>query len=411
MSPARVGFSIAVVGLLVIASATLFPTPGAPSIPHGCLICGQAGGVDAVLNVLLFMPLGIGLGVRGTRVEKGILLVVATTALVEFLQLAVVNGRSATLGDLVTNTAGGALGYAVGHNWRLFVSPHGGVRHILVVAASLGFAAMMAFTGYSLQPAPTSGTFFGHHVRGYGSEQPFPGKVRLARLGKCVVTNSSADDQGCIHAAVMRGDTFAVDLTAQGIAPGPAAVVRVVDARQNEVASMGGDRERAIFSVRTKASAMGFRAYRFALDSVFEHEELRDVRLAGTFVPSAVTISASGPGLSRRTTFRLGPASAWRIFIPFRYYDDGSFLPHFLDKLWLAGLLFPMGYWSARLARQARNELPIIAAALTGALLICPVVFNTAPPSASEVVAGLVGIVTGIGARRLVQGVVFDSPK
>ena len=40
------------------------PRFGAPVIPSMCLFCGDRGAADAVLNVVLFLPLGLVLGPR-----------------------------------------------------------------------------------------------------------------------------------------------------------------------------------------------------------------------------------------------------------------------------------------------------------------------------------------------------------
>ena len=47
--------------LAAVAFATLFPEPGAEQIPESCLICGAPGTADVLLNLVLFVPLGIAL--------------------------------------------------------------------------------------------------------------------------------------------------------------------------------------------------------------------------------------------------------------------------------------------------------------------------------------------------------------
>jgi hypothetical protein len=405
MTANRVGCGLAIAGGMAIAAATLFPTPGSPRVPHFCLVCGPLGGVDAVLNVLLFIPLGLGLGIRKTRLTTALLLVVLTTAFVELLQLEVIVGRAATLGDLVMNTAGGLLGYTVGGRWKSLVFPEERGRRWLLATAAFFFAAMMTFTGFSLQSSPTRGFLFGHLTRGYGVEKPYPGSVRSATIGECAVTNRTADSS-CIYDALIRGDSVSVEIGTRGTSPTAAAILRVVDGAQNEIVSLGGDRDRAIFHARTRGAAMGFPAYRFALDSVFTLAAPSEVHLAGAFAPSGATIRSSSSGRSRRLDARLGPSSGWRLFIPLRYYDDGSPVTDTIGAVWLALLLVPAGFWISRSTMSALLLVP----AVSGALLICPLLFRTAPPSILEFLACAAGIGIGAWARTRIERVDDSLP-
>src|SRR2546423_15044685 len=110
----RVGVGLATVAVAAILVLTLAPDSDRPLGEHFCLICGTFGGVDAVLNVLLFMPLGLGLAVAGTSPRRAIVSMAVLSALIELAQLLVVPGRDATIGDLLTNSIGGALGFVLG---------------------------------------------------------------------------------------------------------------------------------------------------------------------------------------------------------------------------------------------------------------------------------------------------------
>src|SRR5437868_11115542 len=70
-----------------IGVATLVPA-GGPSPPFRpfCVGCGELSGTDIVLNVLLFLPLGVGLGLLGVRRRTAISVMVAATLTIELLQ-------------------------------------------------------------------------------------------------------------------------------------------------------------------------------------------------------------------------------------------------------------------------------------------------------------------------------------
>jgi VanZ like family len=120
LSRHRIGRLLAVVGLLFIAAATLTPLPqqsaAAAATPLWCLVCGEDGGVDVLNNILLFVPLGLGLRLMRLRTSHVVLLAASVSLAIELLQLIVITGRDASLSDLLTNTLGswtGALGGSI----------------------------------------------------------------------------------------------------------------------------------------------------------------------------------------------------------------------------------------------------------------------------------------------------------
>ena len=68
-SSTRVGQLITLAGAVLIASMTLVPHPEltreSAATPLSCLLCGDYGVVDVFLNILLFIPFGLGLRLIG----------------------------------------------------------------------------------------------------------------------------------------------------------------------------------------------------------------------------------------------------------------------------------------------------------------------------------------------------------
>ncbi len=71
----------------------------------------------AVANVLLFMPFGAALNMRGLSLKKTALVGFALTACVEGAQLLFVSGRTTSVDDLLLNTLGAVLGHALLQSW------------------------------------------------------------------------------------------------------------------------------------------------------------------------------------------------------------------------------------------------------------------------------------------------------
>src|ERR1700681_448447 len=121
----RFGFAIVVLSLGAIAWLTLRPAhaSSSPIDSHLCLVCGPYGGVDILLNTLLFVPLGVGLRFRGLSPRKAVLTCFALSLSIETAQAFIVTGRDATLSDILTNTSGGAIGYWSARTAPMWLAP------------------------------------------------------------------------------------------------------------------------------------------------------------------------------------------------------------------------------------------------------------------------------------------------
>src|SRR2546423_11761821 len=95
----RIGLIVILVSLALIAFATLLPEEGNP-VPSLCIICGTFGGVDAILNVLLFVPLGVGLALVGVRWRHAFLTVALLSMAIETAQLVAIPARTQTTGKI-----------------------------------------------------------------------------------------------------------------------------------------------------------------------------------------------------------------------------------------------------------------------------------------------------------------------
>lgn len=71
---------------------------------------GRGSAVDAVLNVFVFVPLGLLLVLAGARILTVFGIALATTLSIEITQYLLDDGRTADVNDLITNTAGALLG-------------------------------------------------------------------------------------------------------------------------------------------------------------------------------------------------------------------------------------------------------------------------------------------------------------
>ena len=149
MTRRSAGRLLLIVSAIVIGLATLTPSDQANTGGGAlCIVCGDFGGVDALLNVMLFVPLGIGLAMAGVRASRAIPAMCLATILIETLQIGVISGRDASIGDVITNAVGGALGYLIGSRIDRLLRPSARAAFTLCVAwlsCWLGFQALAAF--------------------------------------------------------------------------------------------------------------------------------------------------------------------------------------------------------------------------------------------------------------------------
>ena len=73
--------------------------------------------LESAANILLFVPLGAALRLRGLSVGSTALISLLISVFVEAAQLLVVSGRTTSADDLVLNTLGGVLGHTLLRFW------------------------------------------------------------------------------------------------------------------------------------------------------------------------------------------------------------------------------------------------------------------------------------------------------
>src|ERR1700688_4690962 len=149
----RIGGALTIASLAAILFATLLPASGEPVASHLCLVCGTVGAVDFILNVLLFVPLGVGLALCGFPASRAILVMGLLSISIETAQLLVIPGRDATLGDVLTNTLGGALGFAAVRHRRTWLQPSRRNATSFVVGWGGIWLAIQTISSYALTPS------------------------------------------------------------------------------------------------------------------------------------------------------------------------------------------------------------------------------------------------------------------
>ena len=284
----RLGLIITIASLIAIAAATLTPESSPAVESHFCLICGSVGTVDAILNVVLFLPLGVGLALSGARAKNAVILVFVLSALIETAQLLLISGRDAAVGDVLTNTLGGALGFAIGRYHALWLRPPPRVARNLALGWAAIWLIIQTISSYGFALSLPHSQYYGQIARELGNFAVFPGTVLSARIGDIPIPNTALDDSRTVVRLLVANATVAASVLPAEPPPKIAPIVRVVDAQQREILLLAQDGDRFIFGVRTGAAAFRVRRPFFCARGRFSQpsfQRLVGLRLSDTDRP------------------------------------------------------------------------------------------------------------------------------
>ena len=406
----RVGLIITVASLVAIAIATLSPETGPAVGSHFCLICGSVGTVDAILNVILFLPLGVGLALGGARGKNALVWAFALSALIETTQLVLISGRHSTIGDVVTNTLGGALGFAIVRYHALWLRPPPRAAGNLALGWAAIWLIIQAISSYGFTLSLPHSQYYGQIARELGNLAVFPGTVLSARIEGVPIPNTALDDSRAVERLLLASATVAASVVPGKPTPKIAPIVRVADARRREILLLAQDGDRFIFGVRTGAAVLRIRRPFFALAKVFPlglsgDSSPRDaMTLTARYAASGVRIRAHGSSTGSDLDIPINASLGWTLWLPFQWVIGGTCAERVISSIWIAFLVIPVGYWTFHLREpsspnRARSE-PAIALLFGTALLIAglaliPYVFGLSGAPFVGWLATFVGLLFG----------------
>ena len=389
----------ALLALAAICVATLTPTPGTPSTSFWCIVCGDRGVLDFSANVVMFVPLGFALMLATERRWSSVLACMATTFSVELLQVSVVSGRDASLGDLVANTLGGGIGVALA-TWRavfLFPRPAGARR--FAVAWAVIFAAVCGLTSAGLRPSTIPRSIWVQWTPPRRGFEPFTGRLLAFDLNRIDLPLGFPDKSLGVD-RVLRGDAWQATAT---IATEQLQPRRSVIARIAEEFTVLVSLEQSGLGVscmqKTKAGEFKFRSPKVVLENALplgNGEAPSIVRLQ--CIREGGTLAAAVDG--RRETLRLSPGLGWLLASPL---DIGLGRDlWWANALWLAALTLPLGYWGAvawasdsvNRSRRLMTSIGLGSALIVG-LVLAPLTAGISVAAGREWASALCGLTLG----------------
>ena len=397
--PLPVARALLLVYLGILALLTLSPGPvSTGTLPFFCLLCSDRGVADALANVLLFLPLGVLLNWNGVGLRPGLVVALGVSGLIEGLQV-MIPGRFPGVADVLTNGGGGALGVVMGRRPDRWVLPSSPWRPRLFVGA-LGGAVLAPFVvGILLQPIEPAGRLWAQWAPRMPHLEPWPGTVRWVELDGEPLPHAVPLTPG--HRSSVEGHRpLRIDVLAGPLTVGLSPLLRIVDDHGVEARLLAVRGDALVWMTRNRAQALFLDGPEIrwpgALQAVAPGEE------------AFVQVEPRPDGVCLRLTdaARCGlghhAGRGWSFLLSLRWVGDDAH--RLLDHLWIAGMLFLVGFWTPparRLALWAGLLLPLLALVVSGAMATLVAV----PPSAlAAAVAGWgVGWLVGAGRTPLLR--------
>jgi hypothetical protein len=377
-----------------ILAATLTPARGASGTGFfNCVLCGDRWIADALVNVILFAPLGATLAVNGRTGLRAVVAAGILSCCVELAQVAI-PGRDPSLGDVCFNTLGAAAGQGVPLLAKRWLNPGTRPAASLSLAAASLAAVVFGLTGVLLAPTFPAGPYYSRWTADRADRVWYAGRVLDARLGTLSLRPSGNPMPAEVQTLLISGASLRIDAVAGPRPSSLGPLVTIEDRRQREVLLVGPDRDDLVLTYRARSAQLGLAQPDVRLRAALTHVKPRDT------LHIAIQRNADGYCLGVNQLsgcdlwFTVG--SGWALLM----YP--SHWPHWaqqlLDSGWIAGLLLPVGLWMRR-----RPESFLAAALVVMSLAMLPHAAGLNATAPREWVGAGCGLLLGFGLRALTQ--------
>lgn len=240
-----------------IALVCLPPSGSAqPASIDLCLVCGYNGASSALLNIVLYLPLGAALWWGSRRMGRVIAIGAVVSLSVELLQL-FIPGRHTALSDLLANTVGALLGGLLAISPRAWIVPQAGTARVATAVVTVSACACMVLAGLLLRPSAPVGDYYGQWRPGSGYGRRYNGEVLDATVGDLPVPSSRLDDPEHIRSLLLSRAPVRVRFVAGSPTTRLTAVFRVVAGpfgAGDEVLQVGVDGTALVLTPRFRAN-------------------------------------------------------------------------------------------------------------------------------------------------------------
>lgn len=385
-------------GAAAVGVITLTPAPRGPALPLWCLTCGLRPGVDALLNILLFVPLAAGMGLCRIGFRRAVIAGALASIAIEALQFAVVAGRFPSARDVLANSLGVALGYAIGRWFASIVRPDARIARSLALGAAALWLVTQAFTAWAMGSSAPPTPWWSQLQPDY-DEYPakFAGRVLGASIGSIAIVESDRLARGDdARRALLAGAPLRATLI--GVEPTRArALVMVISAGPVRDAAFWEQEGRsAVFRVPVRGTLLGLRTPSVRLDDAMAVGATDTLTLSGAYARGRYRLTATHAGIVTERELAASPSLLWAFLLPLPMYAFGSEVRVY-TAIWVGSAWLLLGFWGARAAAATGARFVVIAAVVTLILGLAalPVMLGVPVAHASEWLATTLGFAIG----------------
>jgi hypothetical protein len=355
------------------------------------VLCGETAGTDALLNVLLFVPLGA-LLVGGRRQKRAVVVAALLSSTIEVLQFHFISGRSGNIADVVANTTGAWLGAFM---WSHRAVPSTKLARRLVLIWQGVYLAFLPAALWLIRTNLPRGQVYAQTAATLGPPSTFHGKVLRTTVNDGTV-NAPERFELSRRDAIDVGVLVAVS----GPPPETFVVFRIADGAESEILRISGRADFLEGRVRTNWARVRFRP---AL--VREYCEITPGTNAVRVTATAWTVGleAESPTGARCSVRRVrGPGSLWQVVWPFERGPRSKASILLADLTFSTLIFLPLGFFAV-LGRLTNREWTV-ATLVTLAAGLVAAFFQQSTATAAEVVVGAsAGILLGSSAARVLM--------
>lgn len=354
--------ALSALALGVIAWVTLTSSSlDRPAPPAWCFLCAEVHGTDVLLNILLFIPLGIALRLAGASLRRVLAISALVTLAVEVAQWLFVSGRVASFADIVANVLGAAIGMLLAERGYKLVFPGTAVARVLAMVSVLGWLAVQGLTVWAFAPSLNASTFWMQIAANLGHMDLFRGRVTEAKIGGVDVPNGRMEDDRHFRQLLATGSSIQA-LVIPGEPPARLApIVSIFTGKQSEILVLGQEGRDLVFRMRTHSSNVRLRTPTVSLWNAFPPPAAAEVEhpadpllVSGWRSGWRLHVSVAGRDTSFARSIALRPSFGWALMLPFEH--TGMPIAWRYTAVWMAVLLFPAGYWGAHSVIPVRAE-------------------------------------------------------
>lgn len=393
----RLGLTLALAGLAFVLVATLTPLNdprgAVAATPLLCLVCGDQGGADVADNLLLFLPLAVGLRLCGQSWWRTVLAAFLISFNVELLQYWLVPGRDTSLSDLLTNTTSGAIGATIGTHLPRWSFPQR-ERAMTLTVAWLGIVlAVLSAWAWLMAPGVPTGTLLSRWAHEAPGRDVFQGRVRSVHLEHRPMPRDGAPPDSAELRARLASGMFSLD--AEIISGKPVSDrlwIYMFRVPSGGVLTLNQVHREAGAAIPVQGLRLKLHHPVVTLPDGLPATAGVPVRLRVAEASRRIRLSSSYGGVERSLVLGLSPAFGWILFAPFELAAGSDV--RWVTAVVIALMLLPLGYWGAW-ARRRRYAIAVWAIALALALGALPAVAGYPPVHWTEWLAGCTGVLLG----------------